>query len=136
MRCLRSSRTGSLVFLLAPRVTARACIVRARSRVSANAVHVLGRRGRVMRSDRRLHSEPINLRATLCLVCSRRRSLADLHRKTPLVPRLAPRAHPARRSDARLPSVRGRKSVHRRARGPSMGARSGERAFHDAQTAG
>lgn len=85
MRCLRSSRTGSLVFLLAPRVTARACIVRARSRVSGNAVHVLGRRGRVMRSDRRLHSEPINLRATLCLVCSRRRSLADLHRKTSLV---------------------------------------------------
>lgn len=61
--------------LAASRVTAKACIVRARSRVSGNAVHVLGRRGRVMRSDRRLHSEPINLRATLCLVCSRRRSL-------------------------------------------------------------
>jgi len=75
MRCLRSSRTSSPVFLLAPRVTAKACIVRARSRVSGNAVHVLGRRGRVMRSDRRLHSEPINFEEPLCLVCSRRRSL-------------------------------------------------------------
>lgn len=69
MRCLRSSRTGSLVFLLAPRVTARACIVRARSRVSGNAVHVLGRRGRVMRSDRRLHSEPINFEEP-CASCA------------------------------------------------------------------
>jgi len=74
-RCLRSSRTSSPVFLPAPRVTAKACIVRARSRVSGNAVHVLGRRGRVMRSDRRLHSEPIHFRASLCLVCSRRRNL-------------------------------------------------------------
>jgi len=134
-RCLRGSRTFLPVFLPAPRVTARACIVRARSRVSGNAVRVLGRRGRVMRSDRRLHSEPIHFRASLCLVCSRRRN----HRfapEAPLVPRLSPRARPARRSDARLPPVRGRKSVHRRARGPSMGARPGDRAFHDAQTAG
>lgn len=135
-RCLRSSRTCSPVFLPAPRVTARACIVRARSRVSGNAVHVLGRRGRVMRSDRRLHSEPINFEEP-CASCA---PDAEASRFAPEGPssiaRLAPRAHPARRSDARLPPVRGRKSVHRRARGPSMGARSGERAFHDAQTAG
>jgi len=43
-RCTRDSRTRSLVFTSAPRVTARAHIVRARSRVSEDAVHVQGRR--------------------------------------------------------------------------------------------
>lgn len=100
----------------------RACIVRARSRVSGNAVHVLGRRGRVMRSDRRLHSEPINFEQP-CASCAPDAETVPICTGGPLSSRglrlvLTPRGVQTRDS---LPSEDGRAFIE------GLGARRWER---------
>jgi hypothetical protein len=97
-----------------------------------------------MRFDRRLHSEPIQLREPRASCAPSAETRSDFRRRISLVPRLAPRARSPRRSfaDRSLDAsfrLLGRfvgRAYTGRLGARRCGARLGERAFHDARTAG
>jgi hypothetical protein len=93
----RSPRTRSLVFPPDPARHRVPCGVRARSRVSESAVHALGRRDRDAPALR-LHSNHSNFESPVPRVLPARKNKAFARASLSHVPRLAPRAHPPRRS--------------------------------------
>jgi hypothetical protein len=131
-RSCRCLRTRSLVFTMASARHRGALVVRARSRVSASAVHARGRRDRdALRSSSALRTNPTS--RTSCLVCSQRGNPKRL--SPPNFPRSEAcascplsatliRGPLSRRVDPISRAIR-REGVHRKARGPPMRSEAG-----------